>query len=459
MNWIERITQAPKLERKMQQYKALALLNASRVNINSSATTYQSWDVFNGKDRFLTNGDVYAVLKKIYETCARLPMYTYEVKPDEKKSLQRLRSLHKGHFIDGAAAFAIKALQRKALEEVDDTDPVEMLLNRPNPYQTRTEFFEAIYYWRTRGKWAVYKNRLGMGANAGRVKELYVLNPKYIGIKVTNTFPKDVTGYTYNIPGTGTTLDIDPEDIIIGKTFNPDDEFDGLDPLRPGNQNIQRGEAGEEVSYRQLKNGGIPGIVYNEEVSADDISQTDLDAIRDAYNDFTSNSNNKGKLFWAAGKVGVAQTGSTLSDLAVLDGEAVSFRKFCRVMNISPLLFGDTVGFTYENYKEAKKDAYTSTYVPITYSVADKLTTDLCSEFDDKQRVEEIDFSGIAELQEDMQKSASAIAAMPITLTGNEMREIWNYERSDAPYMDEPLIKQGYEPISFLQMPEPDLIP
>jgi HK97 family phage portal protein len=461
MNWLQRIQQAPKLERTLQEVKALAVLSMSQQSINNATVSYQAWDIFCGKDRFLTNGDVYAVISKIAQTCARLPMYTYEVKPDaEKKHLNRLNSLRSGQYIDGAAAFAIKSIQIKALSAVAETDPVEFLLNDPNPYQSRTEFLENVYHWRVKeGEFFIYKNRLGMGANAGKVKEMYVLQPQYVGISATNTFPKQIVSYSYIVPGTGITMTIAPEDMIHGKSFNPEDELRGLSPLRAGSRNIQRGEAAEDVSVRQLQNGGIPGIVYNEEIGADEVGQDELNGVRNAYDSYVRNPNNKGKLFWAAGRVGVAQTGSTLTDLAVLDGEKYSFKKFCNLFGISDILFNSDTAATESNVQQKQKELYTVVALPLAYGVAKKLTVDLCSEFADKKRIEDIDLSGIAELQEDMQATASALASMPFTLTPNECRELWNYERIEADYMDEVFIKAGYEPISFLTQPEPVVIP
>jgi HK97 family phage portal protein len=461
MNWLQRIKEAPKLERTLQEVKALAVFSLSQKSVNEAIEKYQTWDLFCGQDRFLTNGDVYAVISKIAQTCARLPMYTYEVKPDaEKKHLNRLNSLRSGQYIDGAAAFAIKSIQIKALSAVAETDPVEFLLNDPNPYQSRTEFLENVYHWRVKeGEYFIYKNRLGMGANAGKVKEMYVLQPQYVGISATNTFPKQIVGYSYIVPGTGITMTIAPEDMIHGKSFNPEDELRGLSPLRPGSRNVQRGEAAEDVSVRQLQNGGIPGIVYNEEIGADEVGQDELNGVRNAYDSYVRNPNNKGKLFWAAGRVGVAQTGSTLTDLAVLDGEKYSFKKFCNLFGISDILFNSDTAATESNVQQKQKELYTVVALPLAYGVAKKLTLELCGEFADKKRIEDIDLSGIAELQDDLFKTAQALAAMPVTPSVNEMREMINYERSEGLYMDEPLIKDGYKPISFLTEPEPFIIP
>jgi HK97 family phage portal protein len=461
VNWLQKIAGMPKLERELQQVKALALSQASQREVNNSVTYFASWDVFNGNDRFLTNADVYAVISKIAVTCARLPMYVYEVKPDvQEKDVKRIQSLHKGQYIDGAAAFALKAANIKALAPIEGTDLAEVLLNKPNAYQSRTEFLENIYHWRVRkGEWFVYKNRLGMGANAGTVKELYVLNPMYVGIKATLTYPREITGYTYNVPGMGITLNIDPEDMIHGKTFNPEDDLRGLDPLRPGAVNIQRGEAAENQSVKQLQNGGIPAIVYNEDVGSDEVGQPELDAARNAYESFSSNSNNKGKVYFMAGRIGVAQTGSSVADLNVLETERYSFKKLCNQFGVSDILFNSDAASARENVNQKQKELYTVVCLPIAYSVADKLNKELLMEFTDKKRMIDIDLSGVSELQQDLQKTALTLSEMPITPSGNEMRAMFNFEPSDAANMDEPLIKTGYEPISFLTQPEPVIVP
>src|SRR3982751_5842846 len=99
------------------------------------------------------------------------------------------------------------------------------------------------------------------------------------------------------------------------------------------------------------------------------------------------------------------------------------------------------------------KQMYTNVCLPLAYTFRDKFNSALVNETsssDKKKRFIDVDISGITELQDDYQQLANVLAALPITPTGNEMRELFKWDRIENPMMDVPLVKAGYSLIDDL---------
>jgi hypothetical protein len=153
------------------------------------------------------------------------------------------------------------------------------------------------------------------------------------------------------------------------------------------------------------------------------------------------------------------QTGLKLADMELLAIGKVDFKRVCNVYKVSDVLFNSDVAATESNVNEMIKQMYTNACLPMIYSLRDILTKELARGFD---RFIDVDLSNITELQDDLKQMADILAALPVTPTGNEMRELFRYERVEDANMDKPLVKQGYsflEDISTADINEEDLPP
>jgi hypothetical protein len=152
-----------------------------------------------------------------------------------------------------------------------------------------------------------------------------------------------------------------------------------------------------------------------------------------------------------AGKAGILQTGLKMADLALVEQGQMYFKKLCSLYNVSHKLF-DQDGTGSENSITAViKQLYTNACIPLADSFTDVLNKYLCPDFDKAgpKHYVDFDFSQIPELQQDIKYQADAIASLPVSPTGNEIREwVLKLDKVVMPEMDVPLVKSGYLPIN-----------
>lgn len=433
-----------------QQYVSQAIVNAGTQFINDSITKFPDWKIAELTNKYVTSDHVYSVVNKIAETSSLIPFYSY-VKKDEK-SLKKYKSLTNRQFYTSKGLLYARLMQVKALEEAPEDDPLNTLLDEPNPYTNKAEFFLAAYaYYLLNGECFIWKEKLGDGANGGKIKYLHIWEPENVVMHVTRKFPQTITGFSYVVAGKTIVGPVKVEDMIHWKKFNPQscnwngDNLRGLSPLKALTNTLTRLDEADKRSVSQLKNGGVPGIVYDEGIGANEIGQPEFDAQKKAFYDFVTNDANTGAPFFVGSKKGYIATGLRLADMELMALSKVDFKRVCNVYKISDILFNSDVAATESNVKEMIKQMYTNACLPMIYSLRDALTKELAADFG---RFVDVDISNITELQDDLKEMADILAALPITPTGNEMRELFKYERIEDPNMDKPLVKQGY---SFLE--------
>lgn len=433
-----------------QQYVSQAIVNAGTQFINDSIAKFPDWNVSELTNKYVTSDHVYSVVNKIAETSSLIPFYSYVKKED--KSLKKYKSLTNRQFYTSKGLLDARLVQVKALEEAPEDDPLNTLLDEPNPYTNKAEFFLAAYaYYLLNGECFIWKEILGDGNNKGKVKYLHIWEPENVVMHVTRTFPQTITGFSYVIGGKTIVGPVPVTDVIHWKKFNPmgcswnGDNLRGLSPLKALTNTLTELEEADKRTLSQVKNGGLPGIVYDEHPEAATLNQDVFDAQKKAFYDFVTDSENTGAPFFVGTKKGYVATGLKMADMELLELGKVNFKRVCNVYKISDILFNSDVAATESNVNEMIKQMYTNACLPMIYSLRDALTKELAADF---ARFVDVDISNITELQDDLKAWADTMAALPITLTGNEIREVMHYERIEDENMDKPLVKQGY---SFLE--------
>jgi HK97 family phage portal protein len=428
---------------------------------NTNPAIYPDWTTTAASNYYTTSDQVYAVVNKIAETTSLIPFYVYYQK--DEKNLRKLNTLTNRQFYSSKGLIDILLMQQKALEDAPETDDLVKLLSTPNPYQSQQEFFLACFcYYLLNGECFIYKYKPGTGANDGRVTELYVLPPSTIIVHVGKDYPQVVTGYEFVIAGQTIYKQIPAKDIIHIKKFNPENtygydivsnyaRFRGLSPLIPGNKLLTRLTAADDAAVAQLQNGGVPGIAYD--ADNQDITQETLDNYKKNFYGYLRNPDNKGlPMFTAGANWKYVQMGLKLADLEVIELQKMDFKRLCNIYKVSTILFNSDVAATESNVNEMVKQMYTSVCLPLAYTFRDKFNNELASAVfgDKRKRFIDVDISGITELQDDYQSLANVLSALPITPTGNEMRELFKWDRIENETMDIPLVKAGYSLIDDL---------
>jgi HK97 family phage portal protein len=461
------------------QLKAIQTIFSPALTANLSAQVwgnqamippvYPDHTAANAANYYINNDQVYSVVNKIAETTSLIPFYVYYQK-DERKAA-KLRTLTARQFYSSKGIYDIMLMQAKALDEAPENDPLVQLLAKPNFYQSLQEFFLAgACYYLLCGECFIYKYRPGIGEyKRADITEMHVLPPSNVILHVSAEYPQIVTGYDYVVGGKTIYKNIPPGDVIHIKKFNPDISygydllstycrFRGLSPLVPARKLLTRLTSADDASVSQLQNGGLPGIVYDKTLGNEEVSQEALDLMRQRFFSYIRKSENKGAPFFSAGEKGYIPIGLKLADMELTELQNMDFKRLCNVYKISDFLFNNDA--KYENAQFYIKQMYTNVCLPLAYTFRDKFNSELVavSNWPDKRkRFIDVDISGITELQDDYMQLANVLSALPITPTGNEMRELFKWDAIDNENMNLPLVKQGYSLIDELSfsMPAP----
>jgi len=397
---------------------------------------------------YINNSEVYAIIKRISKTVSTVPFYVYKVK--DKKALNRYTSMTKNSITTQDLAKA-ELIRVKAISEIADS-PLNDLLEKPNPYQSLSEFIESVIgYKLICGNSYVWANRL----ESGKVQELVVLPPQYMAIISDGTI-NGVEGYSFTLVGWDF---LDAKDVIHLKYFNPyfdtnGNQLYGLSPLQAAYRTVQRSNDAKDTSVGMLQNQGPKGILYADE--SNNFGQEEAGKLKeDFYNQYgTKNQGqilqNAGKILIAGAKLGWVNMGLSPIDLQLLESEKVTLRELCNVYGVNSALFNDPDNKTYNNMKEAKKEMLTQVVLPELVVLRDAFNRFFAVEIGNGYYID-FDITVFPELQEDM-KELSAILSQSWWITPNEKRAAMRYDTSDDSVMDEIFIPAGYLPIDELTM-------
>lgn len=449
-------------EKVMQNLQRSNIFQQGLNLINENIAYYPSWDVVKQSNRYSDTDDIYSIVSLISQTAALIPLYCYQI-TDEKAFKENIRKIHTKSY-DPRSLIQSKAQQTRALADLSEDDKLYQLLENPHLYLSKFEFYEALYtLLPMQGECILYKiresqyNEDGKEANEGLPFKLEFLESQNIVRKVSG-FPHQITSYDYRENGILVMENIPPEDIIHIRYYK------GISPLKALHKRLHRMDSALDVSVAQMDNGGVPGVLYDENddgteevdvlvTKPDGTKETQKRSVSDNrkinFYNYLQNKANKGAPYMSGGKLGYIALGLKLADMDVAELSTIDFKKLCNAFRVSDRLFNNDATGSEISDDNARKGLYTNACLPDVYRVRDAFISGLVPEFeavDKKRRTIKEDISEIPALQGDMLKMAQALSALP-TFIPNEIREMFHQERLDDVNADKVYIKQGYVPL------------
>lgn len=407
----------------------------------------------NNQIGYITNGyqlsaAVYSIVSFIAQKATAIPLKCYEIKADKElkayeESLRYPRTPEN--------VFKSYRLRTKALAEVQDDDPIQMLIDRPNNQESTSLFYqENIIFRLLTGNAYWYAPSIDKGPDISKVSQLYTMPSPFVLLYVTNYFPQQVIGYELIINGVKL---LETKEVIHSRYANPYWSVDGqqlygMSPLKAGARTLKRANDSETAAIAQLENGGPAVIISNKSISSDDFGIEQIGKSKEQFKREYSGVVNKAKVKMMAGEIDVHQLGITPVELDLIAGEHWNFAQICNLYHISKILFNDDASSTESNVKEMRKDSYTSAIIPERQAQADMFNTHIVPAYNIKgkrYRVE-LDLSGIEELQTDKVALATWMSLFPWA-TPNEKREMLDFGKSPDTNMDKIYVPSGIMPL------------
>lgn len=327
--------------------------------------------------------------------------------------------------------------------------PLLKLLDKPNPLQGGSAFFESLYaFYLLAGNsyverviagklpyelWSVRPDKMNIVPGVSGLPSMYVF--KCAGQEVR--FPVDqVTGNS---------------DILHVKTFHPINQWYGLSPIEPSIYGVDQHNESSKWNLALLQNQAKPSGLLTVEMS--DMNPTGTlqapqkENIRQELANKYAGSQNAGRTMLLEGGLKWEQMGLSPKDMDWMEGKNASARDIALALGMPPLLLNIPGDSTYSNYKEARMAMYEDSILPMVDLVRDELNKWLVPMFGDNLFLD-YDKDSIEALAS---KRADKFTQMQTStfLTINEKREAVGYTPLDGG--DVLLINSGQIPITDLQ--------
>lgn len=262
-------------------------------------------------------------------------------------------------------------LYRKMADNRDveiETAPVLDLLKRPNPWMGEKDFFaQFIQYLQLSGNTYIRS----AGPKSGVPKELYFLRPDRIEIEngdCIGTCPDDWDGLIYQYTCGREKERLDPRYFYHSRMWNPLCDLYGLSPLQPASSSIDQLNEALQWNVTLLKNSASPSGVLS---SDGNLSDTQIDRLKEQMELKYQGVWNSGRPMLLEGGLTFSPMGMSPKEMDWIKGIELATKNICLVLGVDPTLMGDASSKTYATYRDAEKNLYVATVIPLLEKIRD----------------------------------------------------------------------------------------
>tara|TARA_R100000773_G_scaffold1465_3_gene2157 strand:- start:1451 stop:3562 length:2112 start_codon:yes stop_codon:yes gene_type:complete len=323
-------------------------------------------------------------------------------------------------------------------DQILEEHPLIDLLNRPNPLQSYSEFFNSLYgYLLLSGNAYILK----VGADMGAPQELHQLRPDRIEIKGGSSAIPEKYKYTINGKIKAEYM-IDQEsgfsDLKHIKLWNPLDDYYGLSPMSAAAVEVDQFNMSSKHNVNLLQNGARPSgaVIFKPKDDAGfNVNLTEAQRqqlLTDLNNRFTG-TNNAGRPLLLEGDFDWREMGLSPKDMDFLNLKHMSATDIAMCFGVPSQLVGVPDAQTYANVAEARLALYEETIIPYLRKIASDLNEWLVPMFGENLHLE-FDIDAIPALSERRKKIYENVtsAVREGIMTRNEARSIIGLEPVDG---------------------------
>ena len=326
----------------------------------------------------------------------------------------------------------------KAGDQIIEEHPLIDLLNRPNPLQSYSEFFNSLFgYVLLSGNAYILK----VGADTGTPQELHQLRPDRIVIKGSGNQIPD--RYQYVLNGKiHQQYEVDQEngfsDLKHIKLWNPLDDYYGLSPMSAAAVEVDQFNMASKHNVNLLNNGARPSgaIVFKPQDDAGfavNLTESQRQQLLTDLNNRFSGTANAGRPLLLEGDFDWREMGLSPKDMDFLNLKHMSATDIAMCFGVPSQLVGVPDAQTYANVAEARLALYEETIIPHLRKLSSDLNEWLVPMFDERLKLE-FDIDAIPALSERRRKIYENVtsAVREGIMTRNEAREIIGLQPVDG---------------------------
>ena len=317
---------------------------------------------------YVSNTDVYAIVKKLCDVTSNIPFIVEE--------------------FDGEEWI------------VNEDSALNKLINQPNENINGKDFrFNSMLYLLNTGDlfWRKTISRFNL------VTELKVLESNLIDLDLG--FDNVLKRYLYdNLNGKQSSIPVEEVEHLM--FYNPSQDGlknkRGLSPLQAAYNSLKASNNRQTAQAHLYENRGVTNIIS----SGSDLSMgsTERDEVQKNTDKLLGGAKNFNKSIVTTANIKVTPLGMSATDLKLIEAKDLDLRDICNAYGVPSTLFNDQAASTLDNLKVGTKMLYTNAAIPNNEKLISKLNESIVpaySIFENKQLRIAQDLSGIDALQED----------------------------------------------------------
>ncbi|MDX2277727.1 MAG: phage portal protein [Hyphomonadaceae bacterium] len=332
-------------------------------------------------------------------------------------------------------------------KEADESHPLKMVLDSPNPMQIWEELVDAIVgHLVFAGEF--FLEGITLSARGGQLQEIYALRPDKMnpkpgpdGLPIAYVYKAEGGDVTYDaqvkMTGPGMLAKFIP--ILHVKNWHPTDHWRGMAIMEPA-----AGAADEHtdaVAYNKalLRNSARPSgaLVYQPKEGPASLSDDAYERLNAELQDEYSGAQNAGKPLLLDGGLEWKPMGLSPKDLESGEGRAAAAREIALALGVPPLMLGIKGDNTFANFEEANLAFWKFTVFPLARLLQRKLTAWVRPLYPNCRIVLDPDGSPVAEA---IMKARWDRVAKADWLTVNEKREATGFDAIEDEAMGSAII-------------------
>jgi HK97 family phage portal protein len=362
-------------------------------------------------ERYLTKGlnlndAVSTITGKNQRKAGQVRLTHTKVKPTEKKTLQEYLHLSSAKEFSASQVREMRIMRKAMIEDLVVDSQLTKLLNKPNRWQTQSEWIELAFGLRElQGEGNLWLNR---GPAGGKVLEMMVIPKPHLNLIGDNKDPWNVVAYEFNL--SGKMYRWNKEDVIMWKYSNPRsidmnlEHLRGRSPLYSLMVLIQGMNEGDERIAISNKHAGASGLAYRTDLLKEPSLEQKAD-MRTQFNNTINNEEMANKIAILGGQWGYIEFGKTMAELKILEQYGLSFQRVANAFETPHQLFGFG-NDTYENQKQYGRKWIYNKIAPNMYNFRGILSDRLLPEFnlDPETNLIDCDVLSLPEMAQDLKE-------------------------------------------------------
>lgn len=300
---------------------------------------------------------------------------------------------------------------------VAPTHPWQKLLNQPNYMMNRGSFLEAVFsLWLLDGNVCLIPFP-PMVSNKGVPTSIWVVRWKYM------KYDKDEKGHLkkwHYCPAPGTSIPLDPSEVLHLKFFNPNDSIAGLAPSEAGRLPIQSIHRASKYNAQFFENGAVPGGILHTDKQ---LSKTTFDRTKQQVNqDYGIKQGNAHKMMVLEQGLKWAATGISQRDMEFIGLHRLNAEEILQLYGMKKSIISITGDLNFATATVERKEWWQGTCMPLMRLFVDTLSFGLF----EQRRLDSFDLlfdiSSIEALHEAFSdKSKTAEILLRLGFTRNEV--------------------------------------